>query len=128
FSPIWNTQVVTNVAQPTLTVYAPEAAISTGTAVIVCPGGGFHALSINSEGVDVAKWLNGKGVTAFVLRYRLVPTGKDGVVEMIAKKRDKIDEDMRAAYPLALADGLAAMKYVREHAADLGVSPTRIGF
>src|SRR6185295_3702730 len=118
FSPIWNTQVVTNVAQPTLTVYAPEAAISTGTAVIICPGGGFHALSINSEGVDVAKWLNDKGVTGFVLKYRLVPTGKDGTSEMMSKKRDKMQEDMRADYPLALADGLAAMKYVREHASD----------
>jgi len=128
FSPIFNTQVVTNVVNPTLTRFAPAPENANGTAVIICPGGGFHALSINSEGVDVAKWLNGKGVTAFVLRYRLVPTGKDGVVEMIAKKRDKVDEDMRAAYPLALADGLAAMKYVREHATDLGVSPTRIGF
>lgn len=128
FSPIFNTQVVTNVVNPTLTRYAPSPENANGTSVIICPGGGFHALSINSEGVDVAKWLNGKGVTAFVLKYRLVPTGKDGVVEMIAKKREKMDEDMRAAYPLALADGLAAMKYVREHANELNVSPERIGF
>ena len=40
-----------------------------------------------------------------ILKYRLVPTGKDGVVEMMAKKRDKIQDDMRVAYPLALADG-----------------------
>jgi acetyl esterase/lipase len=128
FSPIFNTQVVTNVVNPTLTRYAPPPEIANGTAVIICPGGGFHALSINSEGVDVAKWLNGKGVTAFVLKYRLVPTGKDGVVEMMAKKREKIDVDMRAAFPLAVADGLVAMKYVREHAAELGVAPGRIGF
>jgi len=128
FSPIFNTQVVTNVVIPTLTRYAPAAENANGTAVIICPGGGFHALSINSEGVDVAKWLNGKGVTGFVLKYRLVPTGKDGVVEMMGKKREKIDEDMRATYPLALADGLAAMKYVREHAAEFGISPERIGF
>jgi acetyl esterase/lipase len=128
FSPIFNTQVVTNVVIPTLTRYAPAAENANGTAVIICPGGGFHALSINSEGVDVAKWLNGKGVTGFVLKYRLVPTGKDGVVEMMGKKREKIDEDMRATYPLALADGLAAMKYVREHAAEFGNSPERIGF
>lgn len=128
FSPIFNTQVVTNVVIPTLTRYAPAAENANGTAVIICPGGGFHALSINSEGVDVAKWLNGKGVTGFVLKYRLVPTGKDGVVEMMGKKREKIDEDMRATYPLALADGLAAMKYVREHAGEFGISPERIGF
>ena len=128
FSPIFKTQVVTNVVNPTLTRYAPSPENANGTAVIICPGGGFHALSINSEGVEVAKWLNGKGVTGFVLKYRLVPTGKDGTAEMMAKKREKIDEDMRATYPLALADGLAAMKYVRDHAAEFGISPQRIGF
>src|SRR5580704_18878384 len=79
FSHIFNMQVVTNVSQPTLTRYAPAPESANGTSVIICPGGGFHALSINSEGVDVAKWLNDKGVTGFVLRYRLVPTGDDGV-------------------------------------------------
>ncbi len=128
FSPIFNTQVVTNVAHPTLTRYAPAPESANGTAVIICPGGGFHALSINSEGVEVAKLLNGKGVTAFVLKYRLVPTGNDGVIEMLTKTREKVDEDMRATYPLALADGLAATKYVRDHAAEFGISAQRIGF
>jgi acetyl esterase/lipase len=129
FSPIWNTQVVTNVVQPTLTAYLPEASVSTGTAVIVCPGGGFHALSINSEGIDVAKWLNTKGVAAFVLKYRLVPTGEDGVKEIMSRvaDRQKMDESMRTVVPLAVADGLAAVSYVRKHAAEFGVSPTRIG-
>jgi acetyl esterase/lipase len=127
FSPIFNTQVVTNVAQPTLTRYAPVPGSANGTSVIICPGGGFHALSINSEGVDVAKWLNAKGVTGFVLKYRLVPTGKDGVVEMLGKNREKIKEDMTSAFTLAAADGAAAVKYVREHASELGVSPHRIG-
>src|SRR5262245_36985277 len=67
FSSIWNTQVVTNVVNPTLTVFSPETDKANGTAVIICPGGGFHALSINSEGIDVAKWLAARGVTAFVL-------------------------------------------------------------
>jgi acetyl esterase/lipase len=127
FSPIFNTQVVTNVVQPTLTRFAPPAGSANGTALIICPGGGFHVLSINSEGVEVARWLNEKGVTCFVLKYRLVPTGKDGVAELLAKKRDKIQEDMRAAFPLAAADGAAAVKYVRDHAAELGVDPRRIG-
>ncbi len=47
---------------------------------------GFHILSINSEGIDVAKWLNAKGVTTFVLKYRLVPTGKDGFLEMAVEE------------------------------------------
>src|SRR3712207_6133343 len=53
----WKTKAVYNVSHPTLTVFAPDSAASTGTAVIICPGGAFHALSINSEGYDVANWL-----------------------------------------------------------------------
>ncbi|MEO6724968.1 MAG: alpha/beta hydrolase [Blastocatellia bacterium] len=129
FSPIWNTQVVTNVVNPTLTLYAPDSATANGTAVIICPGGGFHALSINSEGVDVAKWLAAKGVTAFVLKYRLVPTGEDGVKELMGKMGNprKFDEDNAAVVPMAVADGLAAVSYVRKHAADFGITPNRIG-
>lgn len=129
FSPIWNTQVVTNVVQPTLTVYKAAPETASGTAVVICPGGGFHALSINSEGIDVARWLQAKGVTAFVLKYRLVPTGEDGVKDLMAKitNRQKMNEDNAAVVPLAIADGLAAMSYVRRHAGEFNVSPTRIG-
>jgi acetyl esterase/lipase len=129
FSPIFNTQVVTRVSQPTLTAYLPDPASANKTAVIICPGGGFYALSINSEGVDVAKWLNARGVTAFVLKYRLVPTGEDGVQEMMASMGDrkKFEEKTTPVIPLAIADGLAAVAYVRSHAAELGVSPQRIG-
>lgn len=127
FSQIWNTQVVTNVSQPTLTVYAPDPSTANGTAVIVCPGGGFHALSINSEGIDVAKWLAAKGVAAFVLKYRLVPTGEDGVKELMGKGREKMEADNASLIPLAVADGVAAVSYVRKHASEFGISPTRIG-
>ncbi|MEK7833599.1 MAG: alpha/beta hydrolase [Acidobacteriota bacterium] len=132
FSPIWNTQVVTNVVNPTLTVFQPEPAKANGTAVIICPGGGFHALSINSEGVDVAKWLAARGVTAFVLKYRLVPTGEDGVKEVMSKMgsgaRVNVDAANTDVVPLAVADGLAALSYVRKHAAEFGVTANRIGF
>lgn len=127
FSPIWNTQVVTNVVTPTLTVYLPDPSMANGTSVIICPGGGFHALSINSEGIDVAKWLAAKGVTAFVLKYRLVPTGEDGVKEVMSKDRGKMQSDSAALIPLAVADGVAAVTYVRKHASEFGISPTRIG-
>lgn len=129
FSPIWNTQVVTNVVQPTLTVFKAAPETANGTAVVICPGGGFHALSINSEGIDVAKWLQAKGVTAFVLKYRLVPTGEDGVKDLMAKinNRQKMNDDNAAVVPLAIADGLAAVSYVRKHASEFAISPARIG-
>ena len=65
-------KLYTMLAVQHLTVFIPEAGKANGTAVIIAPGGAFHALSINSEGFDVAKWLVQKGVTCFVLKYRLV--------------------------------------------------------
>ena len=81
FSKVWNTEVVTNVTRPTLTVFKPSPELKNGTAIVICPGGGFMALSITSEGSDVAKYLAARGVTAFVLKYRLVHTGEDATQE-----------------------------------------------
>ncbi len=111
-SDIFATPVVTNVVVPTLTPVLPER--TNGTAVIIAPGGGYHALSIDSEGVDVARWLATRGVAAFVLRYRLVPSGVDAVGELIAKMQAGTAEtDMDAVAPLAAADGTAAVRLVR---------------
>jgi len=68
----WHTKIVYNVVEPSLTVFPAQGKIKTGTAVIVAPGGGLFALSINSEGNEVARWLSKKGITAFVLKYRVV--------------------------------------------------------
>jgi acetyl esterase/lipase len=129
FSKTWNTEVVTNVTQPTLTVYKPDPALANGTSVVVCPGGGFMALSITSEGIDVAKWLASRGVTAFVLKYRLARTGEDATQEFIQLFQDKerFGKMMAQIVPLAIADGLASMTYVRKHAADWGLAPDRVG-
>lgn len=129
YSTIFRTEVVTNVSKPTITAYLPNPAIANGTAVIVAPGGGFHAHSINSEGNDVAKWLTEHGVAAFVLKYRLVPTGEDGTAEFAQKVSDheKMDRESAPFITLAKADGLAAIEYVRTHAAEFGVKPNRIG-
>jgi acetyl esterase/lipase len=131
FSQTWQTQVVTNVVHPTLTAFLPDPATANGTAVIIAPGGGFHALSINSEGIDVAKWLNAKGVAAFVLRYRLVQTGEDGTKEVMAKMgkgRLEVDANGTDVVPLAVADAFAALSHVRRNAKEYGVAANRIGF
>ena len=65
---IWGGPVVCNVVHPTLTVVRRDLGAANGTAVLICPGGGFFLLSINSEGMDVARWLVQKGVTCFVLQ------------------------------------------------------------
>jgi len=121
--------MVRNVVVPTLTVYLPEAGKATGTGVIVAPGGGFRFLSIDSEGNDVARWLVERGIAAFVLKYRVIETPQSDA-EMWAELRSalsrplKFDEDAR----LGIADGLQAMKLVRERAREWAVSPDRIGF
>src|SRR4051794_10392211 len=81
FSKVWNTEVVTNVTKPSLTVFKPAAGTANGSAIVVAPGGGFMGLSIESEGNQVAKWLAARGMTAFVLKYRLAHTGEDGTAE-----------------------------------------------
>jgi acetyl esterase/lipase len=129
FSKSWNTDVVANVTKPTLTVFKPSPDLKNGTGVVVCPGGGFMALSINSEGIDVAKYLAERGVTAFVLKYRLAHTGEDATQEFTALFRDrqKFREILDKVVPLSIADGLAAVAYVRQHASDWGISPDRVG-
>lgn len=127
FSDIWQTQVVTNVSVPTMEVFRPNEADNNGTAVIVAPGGGLYGLSINSEGNDVAKWLNKKGITAFVLKYRLVPTGEDGVKEA-GEAGSKIYENVAPILPLAIQDGLKAIEEVRNNATLYRIDPSKIGF
>jgi acetyl esterase/lipase len=65
-------RTVSNVSDPTLTVFLPDPAIATGTAVVLAPGGAMRVLGIDSNGTQVAKWLNAKGIAAFVLKYRTV--------------------------------------------------------
>ena len=60
----------TNVSKPTLTVYRPEKDKDTGTAMLICPGGGYHNLGWDVEGEEVAAWLNSIGVTGIILKYR----------------------------------------------------------
>jgi acetyl esterase/lipase len=129
FSKVWNTEVVSNVTKPSLTVFKPSPELRNGTALVICPGGGFMALSITSEGSDVAKYVAAKGVTAFVLKYRLAHTGEDATQEFAAMLADekKFHETLGKIVPLAVADGLAAVTYVRQHASEWGVSPDRVG-
>jgi acetyl esterase/lipase len=129
FSKSWNTDVVSNVTKPTLTVFKPAPDQKNGTAIIVVPGGGFMALSINSEGIDVARYLTAKGVTAFVLKYRVAHTGDDATEEFAALYQDraKFIETVGKVIPLSIADGIAAVTYVRQHASEFGVSPDRVG-
>jgi len=113
---------VSNITRPTLTTFLPDPASANGTAIIICPGGGFRYLSIENEGTSVAKWLNSIGVAAFVLKYRVMRTG-----DADEKDPAKMAERKKEILPLVSADGLQAIRLVRSHAAEWGVAHDRIG-
>src|SRR5580658_9277469 len=117
--------LVYNVVQPTLLFFSGDPRIANGTSVIICPGGSFCYLHIITEGADVARWLNKKGVSAFVLEYRLVHSETN----MPIKEKDERAKDsvnmVKIFTPLvfmAISDAKQAIKYVRSHAESLGVA------
>src|SRR5215469_5121015 len=115
FTKLWNTDVVSNVTRPSLMVFKPSPELRNGTALVICPGGGFMALSISSEGTDVAKYMAARGVTSFVLKYRIAHTGEDATQEFtdIYPDKQKFHDLVGKVIPLAIDDGLAAVTYVR---------------
>lgn len=88
-------------------LFASKPAKANGTAVVVLPGGGYGHLAMDHEGSQIADWLNSMGVTAFVLKYR-----------MSANKH---------LHPIPMMDGQRAIRYVRAHAKEWGVDPSKIG-
>lgn len=101
---------ISKVQNPTLEVYLPSNRTSTGKAVVICPGGGYARLAYDWEGIDIAKWLNSKGIAAFVLKYRL-PNSKSVVV----------------SYEAPLQDAQRAMRLVRANAEKWHVDPNKVG-
>lgn len=98
---------------PTLTAHLPPAELATGTAVLVCPGGGYRHLAINKEGHQVAQWLATCGIAAFVLKYRLGPPS------------GATPEQAQAE---ALADALQSMRLLRSRgASEWGIDPQAVG-
>jgi len=96
---------VSNIHHPSLTYFPAPAGTANGTAIIICPGGGYVRLSFLHEGVDEARWFNSLGVTAFVLKNRVKEYG----------------------HPAPLQDALRAIRIVRSRATEFGVRPDRIG-
>ncbi len=101
---------IRQVNHPTMEVFLPSERIRTGQAVLICPGGGYAMLAYDSEGTDVAKWLNGIGVVAVVLKYRL-PMAQSNVVSHISP----------------ILDGQRAMRLIRQNSAEWGVDSDRVG-
>ncbi|MDX8341169.1 alpha/beta hydrolase [Draconibacterium sp. IB214405] len=138
-NPGTETKMIRNVVDPTLEVYVPEESISTGTAVVICPGGGNVWLSYESEGTAVAEWLANKGITAFVLKYRLnktpeAPEEFDDFWNNFGKRikamsKESSSENKPVVNPRNYGgeDGLKAVQYVKEHAGEYNVDPEKVG-
>jgi acetyl esterase/lipase len=77
-----NVTRLTDVTNPALIVFQPQAALSNKRAVIVCPGGGYNILAIDKEGYEIAEWLNSLGYTAFVLQYRVPQKQKEALYDI----------------------------------------------
>jgi acetyl esterase/lipase len=145
---------IRNVVTPSLTVFIPDSANANGTALIVAPGGGFRFLSWKREGIEVSKWLASKGVTVFLLKYRLLDTGTEedflsSISAYIKPKQQAADKPMgnpsgakastdnsnsnkisneRAIITrIAQEDGKQAIRVVRQRAAEWKIDPSRIG-
>jgi acetyl esterase/lipase len=142
-NPLTQEKMVRNVVRPTLTVYLPDRSNANGTAVVVCPGGGFLFLSWQSEGTDVAKWLAARGVAAFVLKYRLTPSpaSEQDFQKTVAALFTTLDRSRGVVNPesmirqvdplnirsLAIADGRQALGVVRQRGSEWGIRSNRIG-
>jgi acetyl esterase/lipase len=124
--------VTVNVADPTMTVYRPAPAKRNGAAVVVIPGGGFMVLAMQHEGHDVARWLADRGVTAFVLKYRVrdlqIPYAD--YVKDPAPYDHPFDKYLEAVEPslgAAVMDAHQAVRLIRQGAARYGIDPKRVG-
>jgi len=107
-----STRMLTNVTKPTLTIFRPAKEKDTGTAMLICPGGGYWNLYWQLEGEEVATWLNSLGVTGIILKYR-VPRRPDEIRGEPARR--------------PLQDAQRAVSLVRSKAKEWGIAPNRIG-
>lgn len=135
---------IVNVSDPTLAVYLPDPALATGTAIVIAPGGALRLLGYD-DSVEVARWLNTKGIAGFVLKYRtLQESAQAGPPRGFAPPggaapRQEIDMPNANANPapddaaltevlyMAVADAQEALKLVRRRAGEWGVDATRVG-
>ncbi len=137
-------RVITNVRDPTLTVYLPDESVATGTAAVIAPGGALRVLGFDNEGVKLAEWLNERGIAAFVLKYRTLqqdPAATRGASpgmpgagtreEMIIVNANANpapdDAALTEVLKLAVADAQAALALVRRRASEWHIDAGRVG-
>jgi len=123
---------VTFVTRPTLTVFHPKGGTKSDASVIVAPGGAFSGLAIRKEGIAVAQWFADRGITAFLLKYRVRPffdeIGKVLSVPPPISEGSGSQDRFEPKVSLARADGMQAVRLVRASAQEYGIAPDKVGF
>lgn len=118
---------ISDVTDPTLTVYLPEGARAATAAVLILPGGGYDHLAIDKEGHDMGRWFSSIGVAGVVLKYRL-PFRADRRLPAEERQTAYADRAGGARYmQVAVEDAERSMKIIREHAAEWRVRPDAVG-
>jgi len=112
-------RAISNVTQPSVTVYLPAKEKANGTGIVIAPGGGYQHLAIDKEGHDVARWLNTAGIAAVVLKYRL-PGSLRGLSQADLQQ-------VAASIHVAMQDAEAAVRLTRDNAAKWNLKPNAIG-
>ena len=116
--------VITNVTVPTLTVFRPPAGKATGTAMVILPGGSFRALAWDVDGIETAQWLAEKGITAFVLKYRVRPPVAG---ETFGESLEDFGRATQARRAIVVADAAQAIRYIRSNAGRYALVPGKVG-
>lgn len=114
--------IITNVTIPTLTVVRPATGRANGTAIIVVPGGAFRALPWDLDGTETAQWLTARGITAFLLKYRVRPPATSG-----PESFEAFADRTRPARDIAVADAKRALALIRTSARHYGIAPDKVG-
>jgi acetyl esterase/lipase len=136
-------RIVTNVSDPTLTVYLPKPSLATGAAVVVAPGGALRLLSLDNEGTKVAEWLNGLGIAAFVLKYRTLqlenpstpfprpnadgPPPRELDIRNANANPAPDNAALTEVLGMGVADAQQALRLVRRNADAWRIDPERVG-
>jgi acetyl esterase/lipase len=117
--------IVTNVTVPTMTVFRPPAARANGTAILVVPGGAFRALPWDLDGTEAAQWLTARGITAFVLKYRVRPPSDSA--RPGPESFDAFAARTAPARSIAAADAKRALALIRSGARRYGIDGRKVG-
>ena len=124
--------IVYNITKPSLTVFVPDSVSANGTAIIICPGGAFRVLNVETEGKAVAEKLIKKGITVFLLKHRLIRSKtaepwNEAISRMGDTAKFSADNGPQVR-EMIRADAVAAMHYVRQNAAKYSIDQNKIGF